>query len=109
MEGPLKRDGRGTSSVEVWCGAGRPEFTDGRSCPTRLPVVEIELDYATHNAILEQWVSDADTINIFLKDEVKDWMATNLPKTRVEATYDDLICIRFDSPESYVLFKMFWL
>lgn len=108
MQGPLKRDGKGNSTMEVWCGAGRSEFFNGRSCPTRLPIVEIELSYDTHRSLLERcWA--AAGIYVVLNDEVRDWMITNLPKSRVEETYEDMICLRFDSPESYVLFKMFWL
>lgn len=108
MTGPWKRH-KTYSGSEVWCGAGRPEFHSGGQCPARLPVVEVEFAIDEHPEILERWISDANTTHVGIKDEVADWMAKNIPKSRVEEHYDDLVCVRFDSPESYVLFKMFWL
>ena len=108
MTGPWKRY-KGYSGQEVWCGAGRPEFHSGGLCPTRLPIVEVVLAIDEHPEILQWWVSDANTTYVGLNDEVVDWMAKNIPNSLVEEHYDDLVCVRFDSPESYVLFKMFWL
>lgn len=107
MTGAWKRH-KNYSGCEVWCGAGRPEFHSGGVCPTRLPFVEFELTLDQHPTLLEALISDAGRL-VVLADPVQEWMSKSLPKSRVEETYDDTLCIRFDSPESYVLFKMFWL
>lgn len=108
MNGPVKRHKTYTGR-EVWCGAGRPEFHTGQKCCARLPVVEVEFEYDLHTDIMERWIDDANGTHVGLSPEVEEWMKSSLPNSRVEATYEDLLCIRFDSPESYVLFKMFWL
>lgn len=108
MTGPWKRH-KGYSGCEVWCGAGRPEFHSGGVCPTRLPVIEVELSLADDGHLLDHEYLPNGTPELVLKAEVSEWMKKSIPESRLEASYDDLVCLRFDSPESYTLFKLFWL
>ena len=109
VTGPTKRvPGRGEIRTEVWCGAGRPEFHNGGLCPTRIPFVELEFTVQEHPEIVLKGWHGVD-YQCQLQPDVKAWMKENLPKCRVEETYDDCLCIRFDRPESVVIFKMFWL
>lgn len=72
-------------------------------CPARVPLLEIEFDVKDYPLIVMGEIDD-----VFLNPDVQSWMSYNIPQSRVETVYNDAIIIRFDSPKSAALFKIFW-
>lgn len=111
MEGPWKKMPGGGSGQEIWCGAGRPEFASGVTCPTRVPFYEQEFNLTDHPNIVVSPSSyvGIDRSEVQLSDAATDWIAANQPNTKVEMAYEDCLVLRFNSGEDAVLFRMFLL
>lgn len=111
MEGPWKKMERGGSGQEIWCGAGRPEFSTGQTCPTRIPYYEQEFNLEDHPSVVRSpsRYTGLKGIETVLTQEAEDWIAANQPTTKVEMAYEDCLVLRFSSGEDAVLFRMFLL
>lgn len=106
----------GERGVPVWCGAGRDDyFMTGRTCPSRLPWVEVRFDMWEERDKGPVWATFENGRGMIIADEVLEWIAHNVPKTIVERSAENVdtivesITMRFDRPEDFVLFKLFWL